>query len=60
MIPQLLLEEILLGEKKKEDYYEKYGKEELERALSELKKSDEDILKNYSPEVQQIEVMKKL
>ncbi|MBO6176642.1 MAG: hypothetical protein J6O39_03790 [Treponema sp.] len=60
MIPQLLLEEILLGEKKKEDYYEKYGKEELEGALSELKKSDEDILKNYSPEVQQTEVMKKL
>ena len=29
MIPQLLLEEINLGEKDAKDYYEKYGKEEL-------------------------------
>ena len=44
MIPQLLLEEILLGEKKAEKYYDKYGKEELEKALSELRKSNEEIL----------------
>ncbi len=43
MIPQLLLEEILLGEKKAEKYYDKYGKEELEKALSELRKSNEEI-----------------
>ena len=29
MIPQLLLEEINLGEKKAQDYYDRYGKEEL-------------------------------
>ena len=27
MIPQLLLEEILLGEKAENDYYDKYGKD---------------------------------
>ncbi|MBQ0003712.1 MAG: hypothetical protein KBT21_09275 [Treponema sp.] len=47
MIPQLLLEEINLGEKKAEDYYDKYGKEELEAALKELRKSDEEILLQY-------------
>ncbi|MDO4506604.1 MAG: hypothetical protein Q4B64_06610 [Spirochaetales bacterium] len=47
MIPQLLLEEINLGEKNARDYYDKYGKEELEKALAELRKSDEEILAAY-------------
>lgn len=47
MIPQLLLEEINLGEKDAKDYYEKYGKEELESALAELRKSDWEILSAY-------------
>ncbi|WP_407397355.1 hypothetical protein [Treponema sp.] len=47
MIPQLLLEEINLGEKNAQDYYDKYGKEELEKALADLRKSDEEILKAY-------------
>ena len=47
MIAQLLLEEILLGEKKAEDYYAKYGKENLERELDELRKSNQEILSAY-------------
>lgn len=47
MIPQLLLEEINLGEKDAKEYYKKYGKEELESALAQLKKSDQEILFAY-------------
>lgn len=47
MIPQLLLEEILLGEKKAQNYYKKYGKEQLDMALAQLKKSNEEILSAY-------------
>lgn len=47
MIPQLLLEEINLGEKNVSDYYDKYGKEELEKALEDLRKSDEEIFRTY-------------
>ena len=47
MIPQLLLEEINLGEKNASDYYDKYGKEELEKALEDLRKSDEEIFRSY-------------
>ena len=39
MIPQLLLEEILLGEKEESKYYDKYGKEEIQGALEALRKS---------------------
>jgi hypothetical protein len=49
-IPQLLLEEINLGEKKAEDYYDKYSKEEFDSALEELRKSDQEILDEYSAE----------
>ena len=45
MIPQLLLEEILCGEKNEKDFYTKYGKEELQAALAELRKSNEEILR---------------
>lgn len=47
MIPQLLLEEINLGEKDAKNYYKKYGKEELESALAKLRKSDQEILAAY-------------
>lgn len=47
MIPQLLLEEISLGEKNAEDYYDKYGREELDAALEELRRSNEEILSQY-------------
>ncbi|MCR5217087.1 hypothetical protein [Treponema sp.] len=47
MIPQLLLEEILLGEKNEKDYYQLYGKDELTKALDQLRESDEEIIKTY-------------
>ena len=47
MIPQLLLEEILLGEKDAQKYYAKYGKEELQSALAQLRKSNQEILAAY-------------
>ena len=47
MIPHLLLEEINAGEKNAKDYYGKYGKEELEKALADLRKSDEEIFAAY-------------
>ena len=47
MIPQLLLEEILLGEKEESKYYDKYGKEEIQGALEALRKSNEEILDSY-------------
>ncbi|MCR5614367.1 hypothetical protein [Treponema sp.] len=59
MIPQLLLEQILLGEKKAEDYYKKYGREELDKALAELKNSNEEILAQYPVSQMQKEFIKK-
>ena len=59
MIPELLLEEILLGEKDERDYYEKYGKAEIQAALAELRKSDEEILAQYSMEKMKDEIIKK-
>lgn len=59
MIPQLLLEEILLGEKNEKDYYEKYGKEELQAALNDMRKSNEEILSAYPVDKMQEEVMEK-
>ena len=47
MIPQLLLEQILLGEKNACDYYDLYGKTEIEEALKALRESNEEILKEY-------------
>lgn len=47
MIPELLLEEINLGEKKAQDYYEKYGETELNNALAALRKSDDEIRSAY-------------
>lgn len=47
MIPQLLLEEILLGEKEAKNYYAKYGKENLDAELAKLRESNEQILSTY-------------
>ena len=47
MIPQLLLEEILLGEKDAKKYYAKYGEQELKSALADLQKSNQEILAAY-------------
>jgi len=59
MIPQLLLEEILSGEKQAKDYYEKYGKDNLEAALSELKTSNEQILTEYPADKMEQNFVKK-
>ena len=50
MIPELLLEQILLGEKDERDYYKKYGKSEIQAALAELRASNEEILAKYPVE----------
>ena len=50
MIPELLLEQILSGEKNEKDYYGRYGKDELVQALESLRKSNEEILKLYPAE----------
>ena len=60
MIPQLLLEEILNGEKNEKDFYTKYGKEELQAALAELRKSNEEILSAYPAEAMKGEIIKKV
>lgn len=59
MIPQLLLEQIALGEKDAKDFYSKYTKEELDKALMDLKKSNEEILRTYSLEEMQKSFVKK-
>lgn len=46
-IPQYLLEQICLGEKKAKDYYSQYGKENLDNALNALKQDNESILQDY-------------
>ena len=53
MIPQLLLEEIYNGEKDAKAYYKRYGKENIDKALSELKKSNEEIFDTYPVEKMQ-------
>ncbi|MBO4386346.1 MAG: hypothetical protein J5817_04930 [Treponema sp.] len=59
MIPQLLLEEILLGEKAENDYYDKYGKEDIQSALADLRKSNEEILAAYPADVMEDDFIKK-
>lgn len=46
-IPQHILEAINCGEVPAEKYYSIYGQSELDAALAELKKSDEEILSKY-------------
>lgn len=46
-IPQHILEAINCGERSAADYYEIYGKEEVEAALAAIKQSDEEILSAY-------------
>ena len=59
MIPELLLEQILLGEKDERDYYEKYGKSEIQAALSQLKASNEEILAKYPVEKASEDILRK-
>ncbi|MCQ2575589.1 MAG: hypothetical protein MJ162_02520 [Treponema sp.] len=59
-IPQQLLEEIVNGEKNIADYYDTYGKMELEAAVEELQKDNEEILADYPVDSMKTAVMGKL
>ena len=59
MIPQLLLEEILLDEKNEKDYYDKYGKEAIQSELAKLRKSNEEILAAYPLDEMHAKIMQK-
>ena len=58
-IPDRILEEIHLGERNAEDYYDIYGKEQLENALKQLDQSDEEILSRYFADDMRNAVLKK-
>ena len=58
-IPDRILEEIHLGERNAEDYYDIYGKEQLENVLKQLDQSDEEILSHYSADAMRNAVLKK-
>ena len=59
-IPTRILEEIKNSELDAENFYSIYGKENLENALNDLKKSDEEILNTYSVEAMRAAVADKL
>ena len=59
-IPTRILEEIKNSELDAENFYSTYGKENLEKALNDLKKSDEEILNTYSVESIKASVAAKL
>lgn len=59
-IPNRILEEIKNSEKDAKDFYSIYGKENIDIALENLKKSDEEILNKYSVENMKAKVAAKL
>ena len=59
-IPTRVLEEIKNSEVDAKNFYAIYGKENIESALNELKKSDEEILNTYSVESMKAAVAGKL
>ena len=59
-IPTRILEEIKNSEVNAENFYSIYGKENIEAALNDLKKSDEEILNTYSVESMKAAVAGKL
>ena len=59
-IPTRILEEIKNSEVDAENFYSIYGKENIEAALNDLKKSDEEILNTYSVESMKAAVAGKL
>ena len=59
-IPTRILEEIKNSEANAENFYSIYGKENIEKALDDLKKSDEEILNTYSVEAMRAAVSEKL
>ena len=59
-IPTRILEEIKNSELDAKHYYSLYGKENIEAALNDLKKSDEEILNTYSVQAMKAAVAGKL
>ena len=59
-IPVRILEEIKNSEVDAKNFYSIYGKENIETALNDLKKSDEEILNTYSPQAMKAAVAGKL
>ena len=59
-IPTRILEEIKNSEVNAENFYSIYGKENIEAALNDLKKSDEEILNTYSIQAMRAAVQNKL
>ena len=59
-IPTRILEEIKNSEVNAENFYSLYGKENIDSALNELKKSDEEILNTYSVQAMRAAVSEKL
>ena len=59
-IPTRILEEIKNSEVDAENFYSIYGKENIEAALNDLKKSDEEILNTYSVQAMKAAVAGKL
>ena len=59
-IPTRILEEIKNSELDAKHYYSLYGKENIETALDDLKKSDEEILNTYSVQAMKAAVAGKL
>lgn len=59
-IPTRVLEEIKNSEVDAKNFYPTYGKENIESALNELKKSDEEILNTYSVDAMRAAVAGKL
>ena len=59
-IPTRILEEIKNSEADAKDFYSLYGKDNIEAALIDLKKSDEDILNTYSVDSMRAAVAGKL
>jgi hypothetical protein len=59
-IPTRILEEIKNSELDAENFYSIYGKENIEAALNDLKKSDEEILNTYSVEAMKAAVSAKM
>lgn len=58
-IPSRIIEGIYSSELKAENYYSTYGKENIQQALEELKKSNMEILNKYTPEDMKAAVMAK-
>ena len=59
-IPTRILEAIKNSEVDAKDFYSTYGKENIETAINDLKKSDEEILNTYSVEAMRAAVAGKL